>query len=224
MVLSYSAMATFEQCPRKFKLAYIDRAEAPEFPPSPAMARGTKIHESVDMFLTGKTEFLHPDIHATYGQFMMSLKNDHKDLRPEFAWGVTWDFKPCDYDHPAAMIHGFVDLLILPEPSDSTILQYEWKTGNKYIESHRNQGWTYAVAMMTHFPERNGVDSMITYFDKVDYDKVHYPVGMIMEYRATLRRKISEIVDEKRFPALPSFKCKWCRYSRLNNGGPCDVG
>lgn len=222
MVYSYSSIATYKQCPAKFNFAYIEKAEAPDLPPSPAMDRGSKVHDSVENYFKGTNEYLHPDIHANYGQFMMSLREDDAECIPEFKWGVTWEFKPCAYDAPNCMIHGFIDLLYVPKKEDEPLTNYEWKTGKKYIDQHRDQGLKYSIAMMCHYPERPGVESMTTYFDLSDYDKIYYPKTMMFEYRPALRSEIGRIADASSYPPMPSFKCKWCKYSRYN-GGPCPV-
>jgi hypothetical protein len=221
MVYSYSSLATFKQCPQKFKFAYIDRVEVEQEPPSPAMERGSKIHDSVENFLLRKSEFLHPDIHKNYGQFMSSLREEPGDVLPEWKWGITWDFQPCGYSDSNCMIHGFMDAVIIPEDPKANIPLYEWKTGKRYPE-HPAQANTYATALMIHHPERPGVDAMITYFDQTDYWKIYYPEGMMLDYKHKMRVKIDEVIFEKRFPPKPTFKCKWCKFSRYN-GGPCSV-
>jgi hypothetical protein len=149
---------------------------------------------------------------------MMGLRQE-KDVRPEWKWGITWEFKPCDYDAPECMLHGYIDCLVVPEPGENLGL-YEWKTGKKYPDQHRDQGLKYSIALMCHFPDHPGVDSMITYFDQTDYDKIWYPQTMMFEYKPALRREIGNVADATRFPTMPSFKCKWCQFSR-DNGGPC---
>ncbi len=219
MIHSYSSIATYKQCPAKWNWAYRDKFKVERELPSPAMERGIAVHDSVESYFKGGTEYLHPDIHKNYGKFMFGLRNDYSDIRPEFKWGVTWEYEPCEYNAPNAMLHGYVDLLILPE-ENTDILQYEWKTGGIYKKEHRHQGITYATAMMAHFPDRPGVDSMITYFDKQEYDKINYPASMMFEYKPSLRREIGTIADATKFPPMPSFKCKWCPFSRYH-GGPC---
>jgi len=220
MVYSYSSLATYKQCPAKFKFAYIDRVETGVQPPSPAMERGSKIHESVEQFLLGHSEFMHPDIHKNYGQFMSSLREDTvvSTIYPEYKWGITWEMKPCSYAVPECMLHGYMDLLVVP-PVDQNLAVYEWKTGGIYPE-HISQIHKYGVAAMCHFPDHPGVDAMATYFDHQDYRKIHYPRTMMFEYKPFLRHEIGTVADATKFPEMPSFKCKWCQFSR-DNGGPC---
>ena len=219
MVYSYSSVATFRQCPAKFNYAYNLKVKVDKQPPSPAMERGSRIHDSIEAYLLKTNEFMHPDIHANYGQWMMGIRESGAEVLPEFKWGITWEMKPCAYDDPACMIHGFVDLLVIPEDENANLDLYEWKTGGIYPE-HVTQIHKYSVAMMCHYPERPGVDAMVTYLDKQDYKAVHYPKTMMFEYKPMLRSEIGNIADATRFPTMPSFKCRWCQFSR-DNGGPC---
>jgi len=219
MKYSYSSIATFKQCPAKFKFAYLDRVKVERAPPSPAMERGSRVHDSIETYLNGGSEFLHPDIHKSYGQFMFGLRENEKDLRPEYKWGITWEYEPCDYDDEKCMLHGFVDLLTVPD-KDKNLGLYEWKTGKTYPAPHASQVHKYSVAMMCHFPDHPGVDAMITYLDQVDYKTIMYPRTMMFEYKPMLRIEIGAVSDATRFPTMPGFKCKWCQFSR-DNGGPC---
>ena len=152
---------------------------------------------------------------------MHSIREAGGDIRPEYKWGITWEFEPCDYYDDKAMLHGFVDLLVLPE--EGPIDVYEWKTGKEYQE-HQNQVWMYSVAMLCHFPDRDWVDSMIVYFDQGKHKQVKYPASMLFEYKPALRREVGNVVDASHYPEMPSFKCKWCKFSRIHNGGPCGTG
>ena len=223
MVYSYSRLATYKQCPQKFKFTYIDKMEAPDLPPSPALERGSAIHDSVESYLNRTTEYMHPDIHKDWGQYLHGIREGGGELKPEFKWGITWDFKPCDYSDPMCMVHGYIDLLVLPEDSSVPIDVYEWKTGGRYDE-HVSQLWLYSVAMLIHHPDRHWVDGMVVYFDGHPFQNIKYPQSMMFEYAPMLRREIDKVVFEKRWPAKPSFKCRWCKYSSKNNGGPCRVG
>lgn len=219
--LSYSAIATFKQCPAKFKFAYLDDIQVAQEPPSPAMERGTKIHNSVEDYLLHKNEYLHPEIHKDYGQFMLSIRSGYAEIHPEFKWAIGWDFHPCEYDSPKAMVRGFIDNLGIPEDKSQPFSVYEWKTGGIYPE-HASQVCMYATSVMLHYPEATGVDAVITYFDKQDFNRISYPRTMLHEYRHQLQRSVTEIVHCRRWTPMPSFKCKWCSFSR-HNGGPCHV-
>lgn len=216
MIHSYSSIATFKQCPAKWNWTYRDR-----FPhtreTSPQMERGTDIHNSVEEYLKGTTEFLHADIHQDYGQFMMTLRENYTDIRTEFKWGITREFESCGYSDANAMLHGFFDLMIVPETEN--LLIYEWKTGKSYPE-HIDQAWMYSVAGLSMFPEKTGVETTLTYFDQHDFKKIYYPQGMMGNYKPSLLRQIDQIESTTEFIPMPSWKCRYCPFSR-HNGGPC---
>lgn len=215
---SYSRLATFKKCMAKFKFAYIDKVDVP-FIPSPAMARGTEIHNSLEQFMLGHSDMLHPDIHEHYGQYFFGLREEHKDhIFPEHKWGLNWEFIPCDYDDPNVMIRGFMDLKFVPP--DDNVQVFEYKTGKQYPE-HVHQQWLYGVVALQEHPLKSA-DTTVIYLDQKKNKKIYYPQGMMGEYRPGLMREIQEI-EEKPVEDMtpnPQFTCRWCQFSK-DNGGPC---
>jgi hypothetical protein len=214
---SYSRLATFKKCPAKFKFNYIDKVDAP-FIPSPAMERGTEIHNSLEMFVNGHSEMLHPDIHEHYGQFFFSIR-ETADCTPEHKWGLDWDMKPCAYDDPNCMIRGFMDLRFTVEGERPQV--FEYKTGKVYPE-HTHQMWLYGVATLLEMPDEEWVDVTAVYLDQKKNKKISYPQGMMNNYKFTLEREVKTIEDMPLdgFIPNPSWACRWCQFSRAN-GGPC---
>lgn len=216
---SYSRLATFKKCPAKFKYAYIDKVEV-EFEVSPAMERGSAIHDSLEQFMLGKAEMLHPDIHEHYGQFFFGLREEHQGtLEPEAKWGLSWGLESCDYNDADCMVRGFMDLRFVPE--DDNIQVFEYKTGKIYPE-HASQQWLYGVASLIHYPDYAGVDVTAVYLDQRQNKTIYYPASMLFEYRPMLQRQIQEIEDlpYSEFIPKPQFTCRWCQF-RKENGGPC---
>jgi hypothetical protein len=215
---SYSRLATFKKCLAKFKYAYIDKVDVP-FIPSPAMARGTEIHNSLEQFMLGHSEMLHPDIHEHYGQFFLGLREAYKDnIYPEHRWGLTWDFTPCDYDDDNVMLRGFMDLKFVPEDEHTQV--YEYKTGKIYPE-HTHQQWMYGVVALQEHPLKS-VEVTVIYLDQKKNKKIYYPQGMMGNYRVGLMEEIQEVEDKpyEEFIPNPQFTCRWCQFSK-DNGGPC---
>lgn len=214
---SYSRMATFNKCPAKFKFNYIDKVKV-EFIVSPAMERGTEIHNSLEAFMNGHSEMLHPDIHSHYGQFFFSLRETYT-CQPEYKWGIDEDLAPCGYDHPDVMVRGFMDLRFVPE--DERVQVFEYKTGKIYPE-HVHQQWLYGVVTLLELPDQEGVDVTAVYLDQKQNKKIYYPASMMFEYKPALLREIETIentpLDE--FIPKPQWTCKWCQFSKAN-GGPC---
>jgi CRISPR/Cas system-associated exonuclease Cas4 (RecB family) len=210
-------MATFNKCPAKFKFNYIDKVKV-EFIVSPAMERGTEIHNSLEAFMNGHSEHLHPDIHEHYGQFFFSLRETYT-CQPEYKWGIDEDLAPCGYDHPDVMVRGFMDLRFVPE--DERVQVFEYKTGKIYPE-HTQQQWLYGVVTLLELPDQDGVDVTAVYLDQKQNKKIYYPASMMFEYRPALLREIETIENTplEEFIPKPQWSCKWCQFSKANRG-PC---
>ncbi len=214
---SYSRLATFAKCPAKFKFNYIDKVKV-EFIVSEAMERGSEIHNSLEAFMNGHSEHLHPDIHEHYGQFFFSLRETY-DCQPEYKWGIDMDMAPCGYDHPDVMVRGFMDLRFVPK--EERVQVFEYKTGKIYPE-HTHQQRLYGTATLIELPDQKGVDVTAVYLDQKQNKKIYYPASMLGEYTSMLKMEIETIentpLDE--FIPKPQWACKWCQFSKQNRG-PC---
>ena len=212
--LSYSKYSCWDKCPRKFKYRYIDKLDEPK---GTAMSRGTEIHESVEAYLLGKTDQLHPDIHSYYGQFMFGLRN--AGAIPEVQVAVNRDWKPVPWDAEDAYIRSVIDAHL--PPKDGVVQVFEWKTGKVYPE-HRDQLELYAVKIKVLYPETKQVNVMGVYFDlkknSVAYTHPYYYQEIKIELWDNKMRKI--LRDEEFIPN-PSYGCKFCHFRRDNNG-PCE--
>ena len=93
----------------------------------PAAQRGTDVHQSIDDFMLGKSEQLHPEIHAQQGLRMMHLR-DEAECSPELLWLLTRDFELTD-DETEAWIKGYMDL---HAEYANAVDVHEWKTGRIY--------------------------------------------------------------------------------------------
>lgn len=213
---SYSRIATFKKCPAKYNWSYIDKIDVP-FIPSPAMERGSRIHDSLEQFMNKHTDMLDPEIHEHYGQFFFSIRENYT-VQPEAKWAFNWQWEPCDYDDPNCMVRGFMDLKFVPE--EENIQVYEYKTGKQYVDEHRHQMLLYGVAALLQHPQKEGVDVTAVYLDLKKNDKIYYPASMMFEYKPAFKREFREIEDCEEFIPKPQFSCRWCQFSK-NNGGPC---
>jgi hypothetical protein len=216
---SYSRIATYSQCPLKFKFSYIDMVQVDSLP-SPAMERGTEIHKTIEDYILGETEQLHPDIHKTYGQFFMGLRANFECF-PEEKMGATREFEPCDYDDPDVYIRGIIDLRIRPKPEINDIpTVYDHKTGKIY-QDHVAQRAFYGILALINVPDIEHIRVTNIYVDLVKIASTDYYRGMLGDMIALLvKDKIEMIERDEYFPANPSFSCRWCKFSK-HNGGPC---
>lgn len=212
--LSYSKYSTWAQCARKFKFRYIDRLADTK---SEAMGRGTEVHNSVEDYLAGKREDLHPDIHEYYGQFMQGLRN--AGCLPEVKLAINFLWEQVEWDSPDAYCRSMIDA-VMP-PKDGVLHAFEWKTGKIYPE-HFNQRELYAVKLRVLYPDVEEIRVTGVYLDLKQNSPPYILPSCFQEMKIELwDNRFRQVLRDKEYIPNPSFKCRFCNF-RKDAGGPCE--
>ena len=98
---SHSKLMDFEKCKKYFWLKHDQRIPEPERPLPPgktehANDRGTRVHQSCEDFVTGKTHELCPEADQHFGFHLDLLRTMYKDglVSLEGEWGHNRDWEP----------------------------------------------------------------------------------------------------------------------------------
>lgn len=214
MYHTYSSIATHKECPRRYKYAYVDKL--PRGDRHEAAVRGDDVHQSAEDYLAGKRDDVHIDILQHQGFF-----NQLRDAgaQPETKFAVDREWKPCSYDSSDRLIRGKIDI----ELADAQTI-YELKTGKRY-EEHMSQMNLYGLIKLIEW-ETDHVDVICFYLDqplsyKTNPQKISYAKDMVGSYKYFWNLAIEEIENDQTYMANPTWKCKFCPYSR-DNKGPCE--
>lgn len=233
---SHSRMVTFELCPRRAKLQYIDRIPEPErhLPPGKtehANDRGTRVHEAAERFVKGGVELI-PELHAFREEFenLRTLYQEGK-VSLEGEWGHDRSWSPVAWMSSDVWIRLKLDAMV--RVADDHAVVIDFKTGKKAGNEikHLEQGQLYAVATHARFPELEGVDVEFWYTDQNDLSHHAYTADEIRVLRDKFHSRGVRITSEVDFPPKPStFNCKWCPYGRWGTnhcpegiGGKADI-
>lgn len=215
MALSFSKYSTWEKCAAKYKFRYVDKLEEPK---GDAMSRGSEVHSTVEAYLLGQTEMMHPDIHSYYGQFMFNLRNANVKVETKIA--VDRDWKIVDWDSPDAHIRSVIDAHVPPR-EDGRVLTFEWKTGKMYPE-HYNQRELYAVKLKCMYPTAEWIEVTGVYFDLRKNSSPYLHPAYYQEPKVELwDARFNKLLRDEEFIPNPSYACRWCHF-RKDNGGPCE--
>jgi hypothetical protein len=210
--LSYSAISTWEDCPRKLFYRHIERVKI-DAPPSPAMLRGLEMHKLAENFLLGQHEGDLPPPLDFYQDYFTGLRQ--YTLEPEWKFGLTPDFELGDFDDPQILIRGVVDLKMVSDTLDV----FEFKTGKIYDE-HVNQMNLYSIPAMLAHPEFETVKVTAVYFDQQDSIEETFLRSSMFIHIDHWKAKVAKIKSDEVFMPKPAYRCRWCEFSR-HNGGPC---
>ena len=218
MPISYSRYGTHLKCGFKYDLTYIQKIKTTPQPPSPAMERGSLLHNSAEDYVLGKIPELHPEL-KPYGQWLHSLRENY-DCKPELKWGITLDWQFTEFDDDQAMARGIWDLLIkTPEPELSI---KEYKTGKVYQE-HSEQRELYAMAGLVMFPEYDSAECETVYFDKVTSEATTVTREQLPALKEKWEQRFHMMGLKESWIPNPNWTCRYCEHAR-DQGGICRFG
>lgn len=213
-VVSYSGINSYINCPSAFERRYITDEAAGTPSASPAMSRGTQMHQATEHYLLGKTEEL-PELLERYRGFFNTLR-DQPSLIPEWMWNYSPKWESLDYADLEGMVRGMVDAVML----DGDIAYvYEWKTGKEY-PSHSDQRSLYGLAALLCYPQAKEAHVFSVYFD-LGYNRTSvFQQDNLVGHKWLWDRKINRMRPPQKYAMRPSWRCKTCIYSK-KNGGSC---
>jgi hypothetical protein len=220
---SFSRLSDFEKCPYMMRLKYIDKVEQPE---NPYIARGIRIHTSIEDFITGKSDTLDPEI-KTFKNEINSLRERYKtgSVEVEGEWAFTNKWVRCDWrDYEQVWLRVKLDSYV--HLSEEVGVVIDEKTGSKFGNEikHADQGQLYAgVAFIVH-PEKKKHTVELHYLDKDDITRVDYKQGMAAKILVSFEKRAQKMLGATMFPPRPNIiTCRSCPYGRHKGNGYCKV-
>lgn len=210
---SYSSISTYEGCPAQYKYSYIDKLE---YPSSPAMSRGTRLHKMAEDFITGKVGSIHHEI-CKIGPTLLTLQS--QGAAAEATWLLDKNWAPTT-DPSEARVKTIVDVHYrLAE----VLHLSDYKSGQMY-DSHRDQLELYGIVGLMVHPDAKRVETSAIYID-TGYEGMQGSIirAMLPKLIDKWEGKIVAIETDDVFEPKPDLgrKCKWCPYSKAK-GGPCE--
>lgn len=216
-----SKLDLYEQCPAKAKYKYLDKLPELE---SPALARGTEIHEAAEQYVTGRKRTIHDDLkNPVVKRILSTLRSDYKKKRVrvelELAFNRAW--KMVHWLAKDVYCRFKIDALHMLKGGEGEVI--DWKTGKlKEDGKYDSQLNAYATAVLSAgLVER--VTAKLVFVDAGHV--VTSPAGTLSAKDLTKAQKawdakVKAMLNDTKFPPRPGNHCRWCSYS-MNRGGPC---
>jgi len=211
--IGFSKLDTYRTCPRKFKYQFIDKLPQPG---SPAMERGSKLHDSCEAYLRGWITELPEEL--------AQWKDAFDDLRAtkcktEQSWGFDRDWNPlANWFQPTTWLRAKSDAHFV---ADGVLTIIDFKSG-KYRVPSTEQIELYAICGSAIYPEVENVVTAFWYLDTMQvYDK-RYTKEHLVKLRKKYEMYFAPIFQDEVWKPEPSRECKWCPYTNSKPGGKCD--
>ena len=220
-----SSLKDFETCPAKYNWTYqfeqadwlaLGYASGPRSS-SPAMDRGTAIHQTCEDFVTGKITLsgLHPAITPAWANLVRGLRTQHAVAEEQWEFDSGWFPKQ---DASAALwLRMKIDAHLFDTPLRLRVIDY--KSG-KFYRSNTEQVEVYALGAFSKFEAVQEVITELWYFDGGEpYDKT-YKRPQAAKLATKWDGRARKALEATAYPPKPSNLCGWCQYN-AKKGGPC---
>ena len=210
---SYSMLSTYDQCARKYKYQYIDKAPK-GYVDRTALLKGGAVHSILENYPDETTHKLAPKYKHITDEFIsgdLGQKYLNGESMNEVSFGLTDDLKPTTYKDKKALFRGKIDRV---QPLESVLHLIDWKTG-RYKEE-RWQDFRQLLFYGIYFFQRyENIDTI-----KISYVYVEHNLENIMtlerqyldNYVEQLTSIIKDIEADKAFEKVVTKLCGYCDF------------
>ena len=209
--VGFSKLDSYRECPQKFHFQFVQKLPQPG---SPAMERGSRMHESCEMYLNGWAENLIEEV-ADWKEALDGLKE--KTFQAEKAWGFdkSWNLLP-DWFHKDTWLRAKSDCHYI-EGDKVTVIDF--KSG-KYRVPSKEQVELYAVCAGSVYPAATHVTAEYWYLDTGEVYKQEYTREQLLKLQKQYEMYFAPLFTDEVFKPTPGAGCRWCPYSKTK-GGKC---
>lgn len=214
-------LAQYTECPAKAMYKHIDKLREP---PSPALDRGTEIHNAAEGFITKREPKLHSDLKMKKTKAMLVLLQKEYKLRKvrvELELAFTKEWKACHWLAKDVYVRFKIDAVHFLKGGEVRVI--DWKTGKfKESQDYDEQLEAYCLALLiSGLATRARSTLWFTDSDDVVDSKEVFTVKDLPALKKKWEKKAKPMLTDTKHSPRPSFGCKWCPFS-CNKGGPCE--
>ena len=137
LALSHSRLSDFNQCPRKFKLKYIDKAKnmlIDDNQKSIHLVRGQNVHKALEKYailkIAGNTNIPESSIAEVESTkpYIDKMIAEYESVLPESQIAIDSDYNQVDWFSPLANWRAIFDLVSVSKPKSEAVID-DYKTG-----------------------------------------------------------------------------------------------
>lgn len=218
-----SKLGQYNKCPAQAKFKNLDKL--PE-PPSPALARGSEIHEAAEMYVAGRMpklaeELKHPKIKALLDKLKAEYKL--KKVRVELELAFTRQWKPCHWLAKDVYVRFKIDCVHFLK--DGAVYVIDWKTGKfkPNDPEYDDQLHAYCTAILSTGLAKTAQAALVftDTGDVVEREGQPLTLAQLPAAQKGWDKKAKPMLADTRHAPRPGNACRWCAYS-ANKDGPCE--
>jgi hypothetical protein len=226
---SYSKLQDFEKCKFLCYLKHDQKIPEPERPLPPgktehANDRGTRVHESCELYISGQDDNLAHEAEKHFGPEIDLLRTMYEDglVSLEGEWGMNALWEPTDWK--TAWLRLKLDAMVMHDDHTATVIDF--KTGKKFGNEikHGEQLALYQLVTFLRYPKLETVYAELWYLDIGETTSQRYTRDQGLKFKSNFDRRGLKLTNCTDWPPNPNkFSCRWCQYGPWNSGH-CQVG
>lgn len=214
---SYSRWRTYEECPFKAKLKFIERMSEPG---SEAMDRGTAIHKVAETYLNNPKARRIPDELKTLRREFAEVRKV-EGIRTEVDFALTREWVPTGWFDSDAWCRIKIDLLVPPKKGVTKVIDI--KTGKFNPGTYVPQLELYAIAALVEYPE-HPVNPEFWFTDHgivhAGEPRMEFILDDLPRLKQLWEGRTKAMLADTKFAPRPGNYCRWCHFRKSKNG-PC---
>mgnify|MGYP003643187511 CR=1 FL=1 len=224
--VSHSRMKTHEGCPRKAMYKFVEKIKEPG---NDAMNRGLEVHSGYEHWLlkhTGKPTDgkdgmlpvfpISSVIEKDVKEYWDLPRAERYDIQAEQQVAFDKDWNVTSWFGPDAWMRVVFDSAFT-SPNKEHIVLNDYKTGKVY-DDHDDQAELYAVAGRKMGAKK--VNVKFYYMDQNTVQPYKFDENELDALVDKIEARALKVTSDRLFPTKPSWKCKWCFFSK-QKGGKC---
>ena len=250
--VSASALGAWLDCPRKYRMQYVDRPSPPRCGASASSSLGSSVHNALRDWWLAPRGRRTPEAAATFVDLAW-IPDGYRDTEQAETWrararewvtryvsGLDPEREPWSVERNVAARYGDTQLkgrIDRLDDRDGDLVVVDYKTGRRGVSRDEARG-SWALAIYAYAVER----TLRRPCRRVELH--HLPTGEVVEHEftvETLKRQLGRITDaseevraavealpaggdaDELFPARPSPGCGWCDFHRSCPAGQAAV-
>lgn len=213
IALSHSRLSTYQQCPLKFKLQFLDKA-FPAEEESPHLVRGGNVHKALENYIIKKQVGEQgipvsalPEVESTK-PLIDNLFNTFEKVDPEAQVSVNNRWQKIEWFSKDSYYRAIIDVIAR---GGSRVFVGDFKTG-KIRDYDGWGGQLHLTATITFhiFPEVEQVDTVYLYVDHKKTHKVTFMRDELPKLTEHFDKQYEIVNNDKDFKPKTNEFCKWC--------------
>jgi hypothetical protein len=208
---SFSALSSFETCPRKHYYLRITKEVAD--PPGEAAMWGDRVHKALEAYLRNGTPL--PTTIKAYQALADKLANKFSDatLLVEQQLSVNKDLEPVGWWDKSGWFRGIIDVALV---RGDTAYVFDWKTGKQKDDFAQLK--MFAALMSVHYPQLKTIHSAFVWLQPKTITSETYDVLEARTFWENVNQRIIRLenaLEDDKWPAKPSGLCqRYCPVGR----------